>query len=105
MSALVLLDTSVWIEVFRRRDPLRLEEVVEFDRIVTCLPVIQEVLQGFRYEQAFRIARDAMLALPMVESPLGSPYVRSREMGEQSNFRHRIVPFVDRPKRKVGYAG
>ncbi|MBP1623441.1 MAG: hypothetical protein H6Q07_1461, partial [Acidobacteria bacterium] len=64
MSPLILLDTSVWIEVFRRRNPLQLEEVVEFDQIVTCLPVIQEVLQGFRDEQAYRIAREAMLALP-----------------------------------------
>ena len=43
---------------------------VEFDDIVTCLPVIQEVLQGFREESAFRAAREAMLALPRVESPL-----------------------------------
>jgi predicted nucleic acid-binding protein len=71
MSQLILLDTSVWIEVFRGRNPLCLEEVVEFDQIVTCLPVIQEVLQGFRDERAFRIARDAMLALPTIESPLG----------------------------------
>ncbi len=71
MSQLILLDTSVWIEVFRSRNPLNLEKVIEFDQIVTCLPVIQEVLQGFRDERAFRIARDAMLALPAVESPLG----------------------------------
>jgi len=71
MSQLFLLDTSVWIEVFRGRNSLRLEEVVEFDQIVTCLSVIQEVLQGFRDERAFRIARDAMLALPTIESPLG----------------------------------
>jgi predicted nucleic acid-binding protein len=71
MCQLILLDTSVWIEVFRGRNPLRLEEVVEFDQIVTCLPVIQEVLQGFRDERAFRIARDAMLALPTIESPIG----------------------------------
>jgi predicted nucleic acid-binding protein len=70
MSPLILLDTSVWIEVFRRRNPLPLETIVEFDRIVTCLPVIQEVLQGFRGEAAFRLAREAMLALPAVESPL-----------------------------------
>ena len=71
MTPLILLDTSVWIEVFRRRNPLQLEEVVEFDQIVTCLPVIQEVLQGFRDEQAYRIARDAMLALPIIEASLG----------------------------------
>jgi predicted nucleic acid-binding protein len=37
---------------------------------VTCLPVIQEILQGFRDERAFTLARDAMLSLPIVESPL-----------------------------------
>src|SRR4029079_9322130 len=38
--------------------------------IVTCLPVVQEVLQGFTEEAAFRTARSAMLALPIVESSL-----------------------------------
>jgi hypothetical protein len=50
-----------------------LDEVLEFDEVVTCLPVIQEVLQGFRNEQVFQTARDAMHALPVVESPLGRP--------------------------------
>jgi predicted nucleic acid-binding protein len=67
---MTLVDTSVWIEVFRRHRPLKLESVVDFDEIVTCLPVIQEILQGFRDEEAFRVARESMLALPIVESPL-----------------------------------
>ncbi len=65
-----LVDTSVWIEVFRARHPLDLTAVVDFDEIVTCLPIIQEVLQGFRDEGAYRRARDAMFALPLVESRL-----------------------------------
>ena len=65
-----LVDTSVWIEVFRRPDGLDLESVVDFDEIVTCLPVIQEVLQGFVDERPYRMAKDAMRALPIVESPL-----------------------------------
>lgn len=67
---MILVDTSVWIEVFRRSRPLDLEAVADFGELVTCLPVIQEVLQGFRDERAFRIARDAMLAIPCVESPI-----------------------------------
>ena len=67
---MILVDTSVWIEVFRSRRPLDLERVVDFDDTATCLPVIQEVLQGFREEAAFRRAREAMLSLPVVESPL-----------------------------------
>jgi predicted nucleic acid-binding protein len=71
-AAVLLVDTSVWIETLRRPARLTLAEVGDFDEIVTCLPVVQEVLQGFRDEQAFRKAREAMLALPIVESPLGA---------------------------------
>jgi len=31
---------------------------------------VQEVLQGFRDEAAYRTAREAMLSFPIVESPL-----------------------------------
>ena len=65
-----IVDSSVWIETFRKRDPLTIESVVELEEIVTCLPVIQEVLQGFRDEAAFRIAREAMFSFQIVESPL-----------------------------------
>jgi predicted nucleic acid-binding protein len=67
---LILVDTSVWIEVFRTRHPLDLEQRVDFGDVVTCLPVLQEVLQGFRDERAYRVALGAMQALPIVESPL-----------------------------------
>jgi predicted nucleic acid-binding protein len=66
----VLVDTSAWIEVFRKPPRLRLEDVVDFDEVVTCLPIMQEVLQGFSGDLAYRTAREAMLALPMVESPV-----------------------------------
>jgi predicted nucleic acid-binding protein len=66
----VLVDTSVWIEVFRKPARVQLESLVEFDDVVTCLPVIQEVLQGFDSESAFMRARESMLALPIVEAPL-----------------------------------
>jgi len=67
----VLVDTSVWIEVFRKSPRVQLEALVDFDEIVTCLPVIQEVLQGFTAEPAFIRARESMLAFPIVETPLG----------------------------------
>ena len=68
---MVLVDTSVWIEVFRKSPRVQLDALVDFDEIVTCLPVIQEVLQGFTAEPAFLRARESMLALPIVEAPLG----------------------------------
>ena len=69
---MILVDTSVWIQVFRARRPLDLEATVDLDDVVTCLPIVQEILQGFREENAYRRARDAMLSFPIVESPLGS---------------------------------
>jgi predicted nucleic acid-binding protein len=67
---MVLVDTSVWIEIFRKPARLKLDAVADLDEIVTALPIVQEVLQGFADEAAFRTARDAMLALPVAESPL-----------------------------------
>jgi hypothetical protein len=66
----VLVDTSVWIEVFRKPSRLQLGSVIDLDEIVTCLPIIQEVLQGFLDERSFRLARESMLSFPVVESPL-----------------------------------
>lgn len=67
-----LVDTSAWVELFRRHTPLTLDTLVDDpDAIVTCLPVIQEVLQGFGDDRHFEVARSAMRAFPCVESPLG----------------------------------
>lgn len=65
-----LVDTSVWIEVFKRPSGIDLERHAQLDEMVTCLPIVQEVLQGFREESAFRKAREAFMAFPVVESPL-----------------------------------
>jgi predicted nucleic acid-binding protein len=66
----LLVDTSVWIEVFRRGTAFQLESVADLEEVVTCLPAVQEVLQGFRDERAFQLARESLYALPIVESPL-----------------------------------
>ena len=71
-GAVVLVDTSIWIDVFRKPSRFKLDQVVDFEDVVTCLPVIQEVLQGFHDEGAYQLARDAMYSLPIVESPLMS---------------------------------
>ena len=72
---MVLVDTSVWIEAFANPPRVKLERLIDIDEIVTCLPVYQEVLQGFRDEFAYRRARTAMAALPMLESPLSHAVV------------------------------
>jgi predicted nucleic acid-binding protein len=82
---MLLLDTSAWIDAFSKPARLDLDDVGGLDDVVTCLPVVQEVLQGFRQEAAYRVAREAMLALPCVESPL------PRERFEEAAALHRAV--------------
>ena len=72
---MVLVDSSVWIAVFKRDRPLDLTAHVDFDDVATCLPIVQEVLQGFRDETAFRKARLAMFSLPIVDSPMDQALV------------------------------
>ena len=67
---MILVDTSVWIEMFRKPKRFSIEEHVSLDDVVTCLPVVQEVLQGFQDEAAYRRAHQAMLSFPMLEAPL-----------------------------------
>lgn len=67
---MVLVDTSVWILVLRRKEPLVLTDLVDIDEVVTCPPVIQEVLQGFREEGPFQRVRGALLAMPCLTDPL-----------------------------------
>ncbi len=80
-----LVDTSVWIEVFRRPSRFELGSVADLDEVATCLPIIQEVLQGFSEEHAFRIAREAMFALPILEAPL------TREIFEEATQLYRTA--------------
>ena len=67
---MILVDTSIWIEVLRKTKPLDLEAILDFDDVVTCLPIAQEVAQGIRDDRAFRLARTAMHNLPCLEDPL-----------------------------------
>ena len=66
-----LVDTSAWIEFFRPSSSIDLFETeADLEEVVICLPILQEVLQGFDQQRAFNLAKEAMLALPIVESPL-----------------------------------
>ncbi len=60
---MVLVDSSVWVATFRARNPLDLTALIDLDEVVTCLPVVQEVLQGFREERAYRRRSAEMRAI------------------------------------------
>ncbi|MFZ3213737.1 MAG: PIN domain nuclease [Terriglobales bacterium] len=68
---MMLVDTSVWIELLNGRQGSRVPER-ELLNFVTCGPVLQEVLQGLRNNPASDAFREAFLALPVLSDPLPS---------------------------------
>jgi predicted nucleic acid-binding protein len=66
----ILVDSSVWIAALSVRPPFRIEDLIDLNEIVTCLPIVQEVLQGIDDDHAFEDVRDAMYELRAIEDPL-----------------------------------
>jgi len=65
----ILVDTSVWIELLNaRRGPRITEE--ELLNFATCGPVVQEVFEGLRDHPWAEAFREAFLALPVLSDPL-----------------------------------
>ena len=66
---MILVDTSVWIELLNGRLGRRIteEQLLNF---ATCGPVLQEVLQGLRPTAQADAFRDALAALPVLSDPL-----------------------------------
>jgi len=67
---MILVDTSAWIEVLKGRAGDRFRQAIAGDEVVTCLPIMQEVLQGIDDERAFHVASAAFADIPMLENPL-----------------------------------
>jgi predicted nucleic acid-binding protein len=65
---LILLDTSIWVDLFRhRRNEVFAQDYEDF---VICGPVLQEVLQGLRDVPASEIFRQGLLKLSRLDDPL-----------------------------------
>lgn len=64
---MILVDTSVWIDLFRSKPRLKEEELLRF---AVCGPIIQEVLQGLKPGAASDAFRAGFLALPVLSDPI-----------------------------------
>ncbi len=66
---MILVDTSVWIELLNRKPRLNISEkdLLEF---CTCGPVLQEVLQVLRDDPPADAFRELFSALPLLSDPL-----------------------------------
>jgi hypothetical protein len=66
---MMLVDTSVWIELLNGELGSKVTETELLD-FVTCGPIVQEVLQGLRDDPASAQVREGLLALPVLSDPL-----------------------------------
>jgi predicted nucleic acid-binding protein len=66
---LILLDTSVWIDLLSKR-PKQLPAEAHLVRFVTCGPVVQEVLQGLRAGESAGPFQNSFLAIPRIGNPV-----------------------------------
>jgi len=66
---MMLVDTSVWIELLNGTLGSKLTEADLLD-FVTCGPILQEVLQGLRDDPASMALRESLLALPVLSDPV-----------------------------------
>ena len=64
---MILVDTSVWIDLFRSKPRLKEEDLFRF---ATCGPIIQEVLQGLKPGAVSDAFRSGFLALPVLSDPI-----------------------------------
>src|SRR4051794_34525765 len=67
---MILVDSSAWIEILRGNQRAEFARAIADDEVVTCLPVIQEVLQGIDDEHAYRLASAGFVDISIVEDPL-----------------------------------
>lgn len=65
---MILLDTSVWIDLFRHRRGEILAQ--DYEDFVTCGPVLQEVVQGLRDLPASEIFRQGLLRVARLDDPM-----------------------------------
>lgn len=65
----MLVDTSVWIEFFRKRDPwyAAVSRLMD-DRLVCCAGIIlAELIQGAKSEKELQVLRDFRQVFPFIE--------------------------------------
>ena len=72
---MILADTSVWIALINGHIPPPPEGV--FGDLVTCGPVVQEVLQGFRDQNAKRSFEQAFDSIPRLADPMPESLFRA----------------------------
>jgi predicted nucleic acid-binding protein len=66
---MMLVDTSIWIEMLAGRPGFALREE-DLPLFATCAPIVQEIVQGLRPGPQSEAFRRAFLAIPVLGDPL-----------------------------------
>jgi predicted nucleic acid-binding protein len=66
--AVVLIDTSIWLEIERGR--FDIEKYVEIGEIAICPPIVQELLQGARTRERYSVVWETIFASRMLDDPM-----------------------------------
>ena len=67
---MILVDSSVWIDYFNGRntdETIFLDGALSTDTICIGVIISAEVLQGFRSDKEYRLAREILLELPLYQ--------------------------------------
>ena len=78
----VLIDTSIWLEVERGRFPLY--EFVDPGEIAICPAIAQELLQGARTPETYSVVWHTILAARMLDDPM--PFERFERAAQIYRF-------------------
>ncbi len=66
--AVVLVDTSIWLEIERGR--FDIEKFVDIGEIAICPPIVQELLQGARTPDRYTTVWHTILSTRMLDDPM-----------------------------------
>ena len=83
---MILVDSSVWIDFFNgvpTRQVETLKSLFERQSVLVGDLVLSEVLQGFRRDEVYAVARDLMLRFPILE--LGG---KANALSAAERYRH-----------------
>ena len=82
---MVLVDTSVWIELLAGRLTVKREDV---PLLRVCGPIVQEVLQGLKPGVASESFREVFSAIPVLNDPISADrFVAAAEIYRQGRRR------------------
>ncbi|MBO9646278.1 MAG: PIN domain-containing protein [Pseudacidovorax sp.] len=89
---MMMVDSSVWIDFFRNRETAQttaLRSLMEGneDQLVLLDLVLMEVLRGFAHDREWRLAREALAALPIATAGGEAVALRAADIYRQQRRR------------------